>query len=95
MANTRLSSANGLRSFGDTDFYLELDAEPPQYRVLDGAYGEYNTVLEIPVDPSCPNETHAQEIFDAFYAGYKYGETVGLNDGREALRGEMRDLLGI
>jgi len=92
MENTKLlteDAANGLRKFGDTDFYLEYSAASERYRVLDGTYDAYNAVL------TSPNEANIQEIFDAFYIGYVYGLKQGEYNGRIELQREMRLLLDL
>ena len=91
---TKLSDIEyeGLREFGDTGFYLQFDAHGAQrYKILDGTHDEYNTVFTTPLTMI----PVVQEVFDAFYTGYKYGENRGEYNGRMELQREMRLLLNM
>jgi len=92
--NTRLfeiEDMSGLQKFGDTDFYLQYDEKAERYNILDATYDAYNTVLSYPKRPV----EEIQELFDAYYAGYRYGVILGETEGWLHLQHEMRALLNI
>jgi len=94
MENTKLFKLEmfkDLQKFGETDFYLRYSASVERYDVLDGTHDEYNAILSFPSRA----ETEIQELFDAFYKGYKHGEDRGEHKGRTELQHEMRLLLNL
>ena len=94
MENTKLFTMEhdkGIQKFGDTDFYLQFDKAAERHTVLDGAYDAYNAVFSIPQN----TPEVIQELFDAYYKGFLYGENRGEFNGRMELQREMRLLLNL
>lgn len=78
-----------LHQFGDTDFYLQYDRGAEQYKVLDGSFDAFNTVITF------PKAAHGivQDLFNAYYTGLKQGEMRGEYTGRTQLQRELRALI--